>query len=412
MIRTLVLFTLLASTSAIADENLLRELLKDNSYDISLTESGLRGAGAEFITRESNNAQFVVIGEGHNILEIPLFTTALFSLLHQQHEFNYFATEQDPLMMQMVSSEPVRGDLDQVVALAKKYPYGLTFASDQEQTMLANIAAISSGRSYPIWGAEQAFGTTHYLDALLETGLNSTDKATISIALPDVRKAEQKRDLANSHYMANGDGKAGLIQKLDDIRQTTQDPAAEFYIDALVNSDEIYNYYFRAVAGEPVGLFNNTVREAYIKKRFMQEYNRAKELDKKLPRVLLKYGSNHTTRGRNPTNAYPIGNFVSELAVSNGMESLSILLVAYGSHLGKPDSIRDAYPLFAQVAPEQEWQITDLRPLRQYYHARKLNDDVAEELRREFSRIIFGYDAILFLPEGRPATYDLTGWEF
>jgi hypothetical protein len=414
MLRKILLLAVLAGMAApsIADENLLQDLLKENSYEISMAESGLHGVGADFISRESRNAQFVVIGEGHNVLEIPQFTTALFSLLHEQHEFNYFATEQDPLMMQLVSREPARGKLDQIVALAKKYPYGLTFASDQEQAMLADIASISNGRSYPVWGAEQAFGATQYLDALLDTDLNSTDKATISSALPGVRKAEQKRDIRNSHYMANGESKAELIQQLKNISQTTQNSEAEFYIDALVKSDEIYNYYFRAVAGEAVGLFNNTVREAYIKKRFVQEYNRAKNLDKKLPRVLLKYGSNHTVRGRNPTNAYPIGNFVSELAIANDMESFSILLVAYGSHLGKPDSIRDAYPLFAQVAPEQEWQITDLRPLRQYYHARKLNDDVAEELRKEFSRIIFGYDAILYLPGGHPATYELTGWEF
>ena len=50
---------------------------------------------------------------------------------------------------------------------------------------------------------------------------------------------------------------------------------ADFLLFGLVKSAEIFGYDRRAGAGEWVGLFNNTVREAQFKRNFMIQYREA-----------------------------------------------------------------------------------------------------------------------------------------
>ena len=81
--------------------------------------------------------------------------------------------------------------------------------------------------------------------------------------------------------------------------------------------------------------------------------------------MLLKYGHAHLYRGRNPFNAYTIGNFTHEFSISNGMEAIGITVVAYGPGYvdlvaKAPDSLK---PL-TKNAPKQGWNLIDLRPLR------------------------------------------------
>ena len=91
--------------SAWADENLLTELLDQHSYEIRLSETGIEGPGGEFIFEESANAQFVVIGECHNVREIPPFASALFSVLHKRYGFDYFATEHKEAWQRFLGKE-------------------------------------------------------------------------------------------------------------------------------------------------------------------------------------------------------------------------------------------------------------------------------------------------------------------
>ena len=144
----LIALSLLACAVAHADtrdaEAVLEGLLSAHSFPVTLERGVLSGPGLDVLLAAAANAQFVNVAEAHGDYDIPRFTSALFAALHAAHGFDYFATEQDPLMMQWMSEDPVRGDEEGVYALARKYPYGFTFISDQELEMLATIGATST----------------------------------------------------------------------------------------------------------------------------------------------------------------------------------------------------------------------------------------------------------------------------
>ena len=54
-------------------------------------------------------------------------------------------TEQGPVMMELMSRAPVRGSEQSINELAQRYPTGVTFNSDEELKMLADIGRISDG---------------------------------------------------------------------------------------------------------------------------------------------------------------------------------------------------------------------------------------------------------------------------
>jgi hypothetical protein len=368
----LIALTVFASSDT-ADP--LPGLLAANSHSIRLETQQLTGPGAELLLDAAANAQFVALGEAHNNRDIPLLSQALFRQLNHRYGFNYLATEQDPLMMQRISSGPVRGDLSRVNALARQYPYGFTFVSDQELAMLAGILDLSSGRHDPVWGAEQAFGATHYLEELIELAPTEAAGELVRALHAEASEDEADRDVSNRHYMSRTDAKRPRFLALREAFAPRPGSRAEFLIEALIKSDEIYGYYHRAVAGEVVGLYNNSVREDYMKRRFMTEYRRAEAADGKQPRVLLKYGSWHLFHGRGPGNVYTIGNFVQEFSIANGMETIGVMLLTSEKAGFDPQAPAWLGPLL----PEQlsEWTLVDLRPLRPYAHARKIGTSLS-----------------------------------
>src|SRR5205085_3854881 len=180
----------------------LQSQLAPHTYAIALDHGRLTGPGADLLLAAAAKAQFVGIGEEHNNFYIPAVATALFRTLHEKHGFDYFADEQDPVMMRTVSGAPVRGDAGRIRALAQRYKHGFTFISDQELQMLADIGGMSKGKGRPIWGCEQAFGVTHILDQLTGRAKTAGQKRLVASLRPEAESQEVVRDLAKGgHYM-------------------------------------------------------------------------------------------------------------------------------------------------------------------------------------------------------------------
>ena len=162
----LLLATLFCAVAVYADDSKVEELLNANTFPIVLDDAGIAGPGADLIWRLAQDAQFVALGEEHNNFHIPVITTAIFAQLHERYDFGYFMTEQDPVMMELMSRPPARGDIEQINNLARRYPMGVTFISDQELEMLAAIGGLPDADMDVIWGCDQAAGVTHTLDQL------------------------------------------------------------------------------------------------------------------------------------------------------------------------------------------------------------------------------------------------------
>ena len=165
-------------------------------------------------------------------------------------------------------------------------------------------------------------------------------------------------------------------------------------VQGIEKSQEIYLYWF---GGQYYN--NNQVRGKLMKKQFMDYYRAAQE-ETEQPKVIFKFGANHMEKGLTSTNIFDIGNLASELAATNGMESLHIKFTgakgSYFNALGGPQEFDDTenWPNEFQEALQEklngeDWILIDMRPLRQ------LRMKNAEE---KIKRLIFNYDIWVIPP--------------
>ncbi|HVT38699.1 MAG TPA: hypothetical protein VHE78_06635 [Gemmatimonadaceae bacterium] len=381
---------------------LLDSILIANSRVLRLDHGALTGDGAIFLLNEASRSQFVALGEQHNATEIPEFTTALFRALQQSAGYQYLADEQDPITLRYVSSKPVRGDRDSVLAFARRYQHAFTFMSDQELAMLSDIARASRGGGNPLRGCDQAFGATHILDRVIPT-VTSAEARALATSLRDwTREKERVRDLSKYHFMAI-EPKSDSFARLVAAGRETPGAEAAFLTRALVVSDRIYRNY-----REHNNYENGYEREQYMKERFLDEYRRALSADQAPPRVVLKFGHWHVFRGEGPSNLQTLGNFVSEFATANDSRSFHIAIFPYGDPGGYGDittwTPRAPFLLARGAAPSQ-WTIVDLRPLRRVYST--VTKGMSPEEQDAFRRWVYGFDAALYVGRMRQATFKL-----
>jgi hypothetical protein len=403
-----LLAALFVVSSAFADDSIeFEELLKKHSHSISLNEGKLDGPGADLIMRAAEDTQFVGLGEEHYNYIIPDITTAIFTELQDRYGYQYFMTEQDPAMMETISREPARGDRSKVNALAQEYPLGVTFNSDEELTMLADIGRISTASFDPIWGCDQASGVTHVLDRLVS---ELEDESSI-VAVQNLRKVsadeESTRDYANGHYIFDAPTSAFTELKSEvDVPAGSQ---AEWLIDTVINSSKIFGFYKNGNDGELPGYYeNNRFREEHLKDLCLAKYREAEKTEP-LPRALMKFGSWHLFEGLSPTRVHTIGDFFSNIARFNDQEFLSVYFVSRPAN--PEEHMKDIGFLwpFIENLSSDAFTVVDLRPFRRYPNRNLVEKAAGDEwksaYREDFMRLVYGYDLIFYVGETQSATF-------
>ena len=393
----------------IEDKLALAELLSENTYPLTLKDGKLGGPGAKLLLDSAAGAQFVALGEEHFNFYIPDITTALFAALHDRYGFQYLMTEQDPVMMETYSRPPVRGDLDKINALAQQYPMGVTFNSDQELKMLADLGRISTTSGDVIWGCDQGFGVTHTLDQLVQELDDEQAIAAVRAFRQISAKQEATRNLSEGHFMYQQDAEDFIRLKAE----VGPPPGshAEWLLDVLVNSSQIYDFYENGEQGVLPGYYeNNRFREEHLKDLCLAKYRAAEKQDP-LPKALLKFGSWHLYQGLSPTRLHTIGDFFASVARFNGQGFLS---VQFFSRPEDPEnSMKDIgfiWPLVRELDAD-EFAVIDLRPFRPYPNRvliqRVQGEEWDEEFKEDFVRLVYGYDMIFFIGKTREATFEV-----
>lgn len=380
-----------------------RALLAANTRPFRLAPGAIDGPGVDFLLGQLANAQFVLLGESHHDRDVPVFAGALFARLQQERGFRYLVVEQDPLAMEAMNG--FHGDVAKAAALVRRYPPHIGFASDADLALLAAVSKGSKPGDPVIWGVEQAQGATRYLEELVTLAPTPAAR-TAAQALHDEARAKETRE-AQAAFLHDDATALPRLKALQAAFSARPGSRADRLLTGLVTSAEIYSYNRRAIAGERVGLYNNTEREALFKRTFMADYRRAAK-GGALPRAMFKFGSWHMYRGRSPGSAFTIGNFAHEFAIANGMEAYGVDVVPVG----------DGYQALADIAP---WMsvffpdgapgtpvILDLRPLKPYARAFTSQVELAQQW--ELRDYLHGHDAVVVLPGSRKATWDLTGF--
>ena len=399
--------TLLLSTSAAAFAAESKPdpaaLLAAHTRPFAYTAEGLSGPGADFLRSRTAGSQFVLLGESHMDHATPVFAGGLFAFLHDTHGFRHLVVEQDPVAMEDTLAPERRGDADKLAAHAKRHPTLFEFDSDEDLAFLAQVGRRVAGPD-AIWGVEQTTGAARYLEELAALAPNAAAKA----------KAEELLAAANAadpgpKYSVNWLANLGTPARLEELAAAFAAPADSRtgrLIAGLLKSAEVFGYYTRANAGEYVGLYNNTVREEVLKANFLRRYHAAAR-DGALPKALFKFGSNHLYRGRNPTQAYPIGNLAHEFAIVNGHDACGLYVMPLGpGYASYKDFPAWLQPFLPPVEPTEP-VIVDLRPLRPYQ--RLFREGLDPKHVEDYRTFVNGYDALVLLPGSKPATKLLGG---
>jgi hypothetical protein len=398
-------------------------IVQRHSAPLVFADGRLSGPGADLLIRETAGTQFVLLAEyvSHVDHATPEFMAALFTALHASHGFNYVAVEQDPFGMQMASTDPVRGNIDRIAERARLYPYAFTFINDEELRMFAHVGRTSTGGWRPIWGFDQAFGAKLPLEELLALAPRKEAAAAVNEMLAEARRREVlvpdfgdwrgSRDFKTGHFVGSDTAQnLARLARMRELYRPIPNSRADELLRGLESSSLIYSYYHRsrerAPSGEPLGYFNNSVREQWMKDRFIDNYRHAEAADGKLPRVLIKAGTNHLIRGRNYTNIFSLGNMLHEFAITNRMRALTIAMLP----------VREGWPSFDKVPAELQpllpsrdlsgTRLVDLRPLRAHLHGGN-KFGLKEDALRDFQNLVHGVDFALFLPSA-PGTFKLT----
>ncbi|WP_194778648.1 hypothetical protein [Pararhodonellum marinum] len=128
-----------------------------------------------------------------------------------------------------------------------------------------------------------------------------------------------------------------------------------------------------------------------MKQNFESYYRSQEELK---PKVFLKLGSVHLTRGISPFRVDDLGKFLTEKAEENETGFLSIRqMVAYRngkSLIGK--SGWESVGMFLELGKMDKWTVVDLRPLRE-----KLIKDLIKT-NEKYTFEILSYDLLLLPP--------------
>ena len=156
----LALAPIAASATPIADNR------TNATYPFTWTEHDLTGSGADHLRAVARKTQFVLIGEEHHDRDTPLFTRALYEVLHREDGFSHLVVEQDPLGIELALAPSQRGNAAALGNKLRTWPTLLGFASDQDLALIADAGATVAGPD-AMWGLEQAQSPVRYLEELV-----------------------------------------------------------------------------------------------------------------------------------------------------------------------------------------------------------------------------------------------------
>lgn len=396
----------LFSISVIAEESKqdknkqrFNDIMRASAYSIVLEDGELSGTGADFLFENAKSSQFFMIGEQHATADIALFARALYSKLATM-SYSKIALEVGPWST-VFAENLMRNDLKAYEAFMsdEKTYFALPFLFFREEGDLALDAIKAGGREPVLWGIDQEFiaGAPILLPLLSERAKTSAERDAVDVA----------EQMATENMMYVGMANEGVFDDLRSAFEKRNDAAALELIDAMIISNRIYKPFTGRGSTRYAG---NLVRENYMKMNFLDHFNKAKSSEREAPKVFMKFGAYHGSRGRSGTNVPALMDFLAEWGRSEGYRSFNIHVDCNG---GVSRDIRsgneepcESYFLnskdgksnpFAEHIPEDEMTVLDLRGLRPYAARMKfLGEDIIN--------LIYAYDAYLAMPKVEAAT--------
>jgi len=243
-----------------------------------------------------------------------------------------------------------------------------------------------------IWGIDQVFMAEWrlYFHELAEKGSNEAVKA-MALSMHAKAKAGFQESIEEKQFQS-----MGMFQfeasDYEALKALSKDEQERKRIALIARSHDIYMANMQQRYYE-----NNYNRSQLMKENFMNYYREAKEEN---PKVLFRMGAYHMGRGLTETRVYDIANMASELAQTNGKQSLHILALGIKGKntIGNPfspvssapyDNLKEIMPELKSVVDslEEKYLVVDMLPLR----------NRAKSLSKELQKYVFRYDLMILI---------------
>ena len=388
-------------SAAAAGAARLDSLLRAHQLPMRMTERGLAGPGHDALIKAIAGAQFVAVGERHDIRDIPPLVQVLLRELHSKYGFQHLATENGVLATRLALAGPGPS----AIGFARRYPVGIEFSSDQDLELLDSARVVFGRGPEAVWGIDQEFGARHLLDRLRALGVPTAARDLCDSLSTVVNAAEAHGlDSGGRHWLADEAEPESFAQLLALYGPHPSAEAREI-IESLEVSARVYRNSRMSNQGQLTGFLANNEREEMMKRAFARHYAAAARGGAR-PKVLVKMGSAHLARGQSPFGPFTVGMFLSDLAVANGSRSVHLMILAHNAaadttspSLWKWKALR---PL-AVAAPTSGMTLFELEPLRPYLYSSRLGT-----IEADLRRTIFGYDYVLLIGGAKNASQLLT----
>jgi hypothetical protein len=396
-----------------AQQTAFTEELNKNRFDLTVKDGHLTGSGLPLLEAAIKDAQFVMVGEDHGIAQIPAVYAGLCDIAGPQG-FHTMAIETGPLVAAKLEQwirEP-NGQAE-LAAFERQYPASIAFYDwSQEFDLLVRCAGKATGGQFRLWGLDQELmGSAGFLlNKILEQHPGPEATQEVKRLLQENLDAQAKAmNSGNPGELFMMSAPEDDLSRLGTLLKKEGNSTALALFAALVESRQIYQ---KNMTGDYAG--SNRQRALLMKHTFLGDYQQTAKTDARPPKVLFKFGGWHMFKGFNPLHNNDLGNFVTELADGQSMQSVHILIVGVkGSQLrfagvGKPpqpsplnlaeDKDSDFLylkPMFSNMLAEGN-TLFDLRGMRKNLKAMGPIDP-------EMERMIYGYDFLVLVPSPTPS---------
>ncbi|MEM1121152.1 MAG: hypothetical protein AAGJ18_11940 [Bacteroidota bacterium] len=406
-----LLLTIFCSSVGLSQDSLNLEDLQPFAYPFDVTETTMRGKGADLLKKVLAKTQITMLGDNNRSKLEAKFTLAL---LHELDQLNY----QNLVVETGIGSNPFLKKLaqssDNVVANFKSFneQYGLK----RNGKLLAPIPDFNSVESAQFlqFALQQnwsplALGTdawTSYAFLLDELYANLDDQQSINFA-SEFKKA--KADLMTACQTVTAqtnDQIATFIQHLE--RSTAFQNFLQKMAQIEQNTDLIAGLNFSLDHWKLYGqrdFYTKNKKQAARNKTELAKMLQVQQIDFQKNKLFIKMWVNHLAKGTTVSGFYGVGNMLQELAAYYGKESINIAIARryYEENGVVKDILAQAnhYINFKELLPlgkKDQWVLVDLRPFNEAFFWKGKQMSVA------MHKIMARYDFLVIPKTDSPAT--------
>ena len=363
------------------------------------------GPGLDWLAAEGAQAQFFLLGEEHGLAQVPALVGQLLPAL-KTAGYSRLGLEVSPPTARALDTAAA-GGIDGLKRYFAEVGKGPAFYTMKEEArMLAAVRAAFPGKSPLLFGLDYEIILDRPFIAALKARAPASARAPLAaLEAASLATWAAYAETKNISKIFCFSGDPALVEAVM-AAWPHPDPASAEILETLHQSLIINGHYS---AGRY--FLSNDSRAQFNRANWARLW-RDETAAGRRPRAFFKFGAGHMVRGRSMTEVYDIASLVSETAALMGSHSFHLAVVpldggrqavlnpetiTYGEAPVETVAEMGLEPL-ASLVPPSGSMLFDLRPLR-----RLMSASVTATADPRLTRIVHGYDAVLFVRGATPS---------